>query len=803
MADRFGLAGLVLATLALHVAAFPRVDANGELLPERAIARFGSARFRHPGPLVAVATSADGKLVAASSADPGMVRVWERGTGLLRDEWRFAGPAAPEQLAFSPDGRRLFAGRTGGRSKPWAARELDRHISIDLGPSDESTFQTLASDGRHGVVVIDDRVLIWNLAIDKQVGNFERPDRRVAHVGAPELGWVIITHNRTNYVATRLSDGKALWTADGDWDGILPNQPTALSRDGRRVAIRTAAGHIDVFSTATGKSVGKVAGPDGAAVAAMRLSPDGRSLAVSWKDRGARLYELSNGRDRARLSAIGTPRDLAFMPDSKTLAAVDPDGARMVRFFDAASGNPVDTVLGHSTPISAIAFAPDGSSLACTTGSGGESTMALWEVATGRSRWAIPNGWFLDLAFSPDGRTLATASPGVGGPVRFWDARTGGLIRSVDARGDPFSSLAFTRDGRLVGGSLGRMEVWDPTTGRRTVDWAALPHGVDRLVVAADGRSAAVSTPGIYFCTLGASRTGEPDIPMPRTLTGLALSPDGRMLATADGTETVRFWEVLTREAAAAIPFAEPVAGIAFSPDGRTLAAATGGGVHLFDLATGTLRFTLPPGMSADTLVAFSADGRRLASAGNRECTAMVWNVSDLREPAAGKVSLTPAQLNECWAALSADDAKVGYAAVWKLAAARGDVLPMLIGRLGQPGPGGDQIAKLIVDLDSPRFAVREQASRTLEGVGEIAIEPLRQARKGKVSAEQAERIDGLLGRLAGSRPSADRLRASRAVAILELIGDEKSQATLAELAKGSDTLPKTREAKAALERLK
>ena len=800
-----GVFALVL--LPTEVSAFPwpqpRLDAHGDLLPAGAICRLGSARFRHPGPLQAVVYSPDGKLVAGASADPPMVRIWERGTGILRDEWRFPDAGAPEQLAFGPAGRVLYAGRIPGRSVPWSARNLDRRTVSPVGPSADSefSFQTLTPDGQYSLAVSGERVLCWDLGIGQQIGSFERPDRRVADIGGRELGWVAISHNRTHYVATRLIDAKELWTVEGDWDGVLPNQPAAFSADGRRVAIRTEAGRVGVYESATGKLVARVQGPDAAAVSALRLSPDGRTLGVSWKDKGAWLYDLPSGKERCRLPVIaGSLRDMAFAPDSTVMSTADPDGSRTLSFFDVARGTPVDVVAGHTSPVVAVAISPDGTSVACATDLGGDPPLIVWDATTGRARWAEVRGRFADVSFSPDGSVIAAGGRGLGNSIQLWDARSGRSTTRLDPGGDPVRSLVFARDGRLVAGTASRCRAWDWKTGRQREDQSVVPHGIDRVVVEPDGRRAIVTTPDIFFCPFGSIHKGAPDISVSKTLTGFALSPDGRLLATADGTTAVRLWEVLTGAEAVALTFEHPVAGLAFAPGGRTLALATGGGTLLYDLTTGAIRRTLPRGATADTLVAFSGDGRRLVTAGNRECTATVWNVAAVREPAAGE-PLRPDELAACWIALADADPKVGYAAVLKLASAPVSAIPFLAHELGRPLPDGPRIARLIADLDHPRYAAREQATRALVDVGEQAVDALRTARTAKVTAEQAERIDGLLARLAGPKPSPDRLRVARAIAALELVGTASARAVILEVANGPPSAPRTREAKAALDR--
>jgi len=182
----------------------------------------------------------------------------------------------------------------------------------------------------------------------------------------------------------------------------------------------------------------------------------------------------------------------------------------------------------------------------------------------------------------------------------------------------------------------------------------------------------------------------------------------------------------------------------------------------------------------------------------------MVWDVAGLSDrPVAARRDDHPTEVAGCWGMLADTDPKVGYAAVWRLAADPDRALPLLANELGRPLPPTARIIRLIADLDHPRYPTREQATRELMMIGEQAVEALRETRKGKVSAEQTARIDGLLSKLAGPRPSSDRLRASRAMATLELIGGPKARAILEEVVKSPSGAPRTQEAKATLERWK
>jgi WD40 repeat protein len=783
----------------------PRVDRFGDPLPERALARLGSARFRHPGPIHAVAYSPDGRLVAASSATPTVVRIWDRASGQLLDQWRFTDRGAPEQLVFSPDSKRLYAGRLSDRHRPWAVRDVERKIGADIGPVLEQSAdcQTLLPDGRHAAAVTGDNVVCWDLNNDRQVAIFKRPDKRIGGLGLdPDLGWVAIGHDGTHYSATRLSDQKPMWSVKGDWDGILPNQPAAFTNDGKQVAIRTEAGRIHVLETSSGKAICQIKGVENGAVGAMTFAREGRILAVAWKWKGVRLYDLPDGVERARLgTACGSPMSLAFAPDSKSIATADPEGPRSVLFFDAERGGQLDPVPGHTTPISSVGISPDGTTVATAGSAGGEPLLAVWSANDGRRKWTSNDGRVSDFAFSPDGSILATPIRVARHPIRLWDLQTGRVVADLES-GEPGGSLAFGRNGRLVGGIARRIQFWDTKKREPEPKTIHLPKGVDRIVLAPDGREAFASTPEIYACNLASGHVGETVIPLARTLTGLSLSPDGRLLAAADGGNIVRIWEVLTWDVAATIEFPDPVAGIAFSPAGHTLAVATSAGTILYGLPNAGARSKLVSSATPDTVVAFSSNGRRLVTAGNRESTATVWDVADMIECPTAKLSKNDCE--SCWTDLLSPDPKVGYAAAWKLATHPETSVPFLAAEFQRVLPDARRIARLIADLNDAKYVVRERAMRELMVAGNASVGALRAALNDKkVSAEQAERIEELLKKLDGPKPAPARLRESRAVAALELMGGPKARALLEELATRPQDSSLSQNARAALDRTK
>jgi hypothetical protein len=158
--------------------------------------------------------------------------------------------------------------------------------------------------------------------------------------------------------------------------------------------------------------------------------------------------------------------------------------------------------------------------------------------------------------------------------------------------------------------------------------------------------------------------------------------------------------------------------------------------------------------------------------------------------------------LSALWDDLADADARKAHRAMTALLAAGGQGVSFLKGHLRPAGAiDRERIERLLADLDSDQFAVRQKASRELRELGDAAEPALSQALAGQPSAEQRRRLKELLRELGPARPP-ERLRELRSVEVLEHLGTPDAQQALASLARGAAVARLTREAKASLERL-
>ncbi len=309
---------------------------------------------------------------------------------------------------------------------------------------------------------------------------------------------------------------------------------------------------------------------------------------------------------------------IQFSPDGTQIAVGTSIG---IWIYDLNTGKEIDLLPGRSQ---AIAFSPDGRFIASGGGKfsfrGGG--LQLWETATGQ-KVSLTDGHrsASALQFSEDGKALVTLE-GWADVIGRLDVETGkGDAKNIEDRSwekvtrrtspEPY---ALTHDKFAVGGQVGKIELWDITTGKKlsTLEGhgGILPPVERKLAIQEDNHDQPFFLPdeGVHVLVL-------------------EFSPDGKRLASGSKDKTVRLWDTDTNEELAILQkHTGWINALAFSSDGKRLASgSTDGTVHLWDAGTGELIATFTGHLNGVIALSFSPDGSRLAS-GSTDGTIKFWN---------------------------------------------------------------------------------------------------------------------------------------------------------------------------------
>jgi WD40 repeat protein len=534
-----------------------RVVASGQ---DRRLTVWDTATWRvvrslpeQPQPILGSAISPDGKLLAIALGDPkdaesdGGVRLYDLDT--LAERGELVGLAGGVwSVAFSPDGQTLATGR-GRFLGLWDP--ITRHMRATTRVLPNIRVVAFAADGKTLVAVGS----LPGLPQGQGEGAGQLLD-----VATLQPRATVPSHGRLIVGASFSPDGRLLGTASDSapevrlWDisrlplPIVPAVADAPVQGPAMIGQLPAGGPAVAGSPPLPLRLTITTHMDDVWVAV--FAPDGQTLATGGNDRIVRFCDAQTGNERQVWKSPGALRAAAYSPDGKWLAIGCANG--IVQVWDVSQNRAIANLKKRPQSVRALAFAPDGKTLAV---SGDDKTLVLHDTRTWdaiRSLAAQEEDPVLGVAYAPDGKTLALCTGripyGGAGSARLVDAASLEERMVLAVRHDVWEA-AFSPDGKLLA-TIGHsppdpVGLWDLATG--TALSALKPAlGGRRVVFTPDGRAVAV---GQYDGTIvlfdpSTGRVLAASRGHTETIFGLAISPNGRLLATASGDATVKLWDV-------------------------------------------------------------------------------------------------------------------------------------------------------------------------------------------------------------------------------------------------------------------
>ncbi|MGW2296348.1 nSTAND1 domain-containing NTPase [Streptomyces violaceorubidus] len=403
-----------------------------------------------------------------------------------------------------------------------------------------------------------------------------------------------------------------------------------------------------------------------------QVSAPARALVEASRRRDlAFLRRVSDSIGRQVLSSAEAEPERALLLSLAALGECTPTpSARRGLLAALAASHPRTRLDGHMDTVRDIAWSPDGRLLATASRDG---TARIYDARSGRPVFVLPSDGAMveSVTWSPDAAQLATVGREL--VVRIWDAASGEPVRSLSGAGDIGRQVAWSPDGAHIAATFRDrvVRVWEARTGRlvqelrgHTDDVWGVAWSPDSSMLGTASHDQTVIVWDHATGTATVTLTGHTDF-----VEGIAWSPDGRRIATGSGDHTARIWDVETGEQRLLLRgHTDYVWNLAWSPDGRMLASVSSDRtVRIVDAEDAKVLAVLRGHTDTVWGVTWSSNGTQLAT-GSTDGTGIVW---DLR-PRGAETTLVDGHagpVNE--AAWSGDDSRVatasndGTARVW------------------------------------------------------------------------------------------------------------------------------------------
>ncbi len=625
-------------------------------------------------------------------------------------------------IAFSPDGKTLASGGDDNLVRLWNIPEGTYKQTL-IGHRHEIVDVRFSADGKTLASTGNGSINLWDIETSTHKQFFDRFTPTGTHItlngeqvvltnvedNTLEINY-LDSERQTNYVDTE----KTLITIENNHASI---QAMAFSPDGKLLAYeskdyRKKDSFITLRNVDTGELVKKINTERNDAskydVCSMTFSADGKTLiTTNLIEYTLSLWDVKTGEEKKTIFCYPhKPQNVSVSPDNKTLASW---GVEMSYYlWNVETGKHKQIITGHPSWSYFAPLSTDGQTIASMDSWGGRNSFYMSNISTGKQIkvydghkghirdtefnsdgtilatcseddiiriWDVTTGKKLktirarkeisfNLAFSPDGKTLAVASRNKG-EIYLWHANSGRRKKTLSGGTNDVHRLVFSPDGKHIASISGNVfasssyknnfYVWNVSTGEKNEIFSEQLKNVSNAVFSPDGTTLAITFKRVYKSLYSDEPKKSHDIELwnvadatkqhtfighTDVVTNAIFSPDGKTLATGSKDNTLRLWDVTTGQQKHVLrdrswihdrPIGdENIKLLSFSPDGKIIAnGISRGPIYLWDTAAGQIKKILKGHTRWVNDISFSADGRTLTSS-SWDGTVLVWDLASI-----------------------------------------------------------------------------------------------------------------------------------------------------------------------------